>query len=172
LSDEKKSKSQRRQRAHQVTVNDSTSESDSESDALMISHKLLLASAISKWIVDSGATCHMCSDSGLFESLENLRHPIDVSVGDGRTLKATGRGIVSLNMKLPNGNLKKRKLIDVLYVPKLSYNLLSVSKASENGKTTEFNGPFCQIFDARKRLRSCSGNESRKSLLFELFKLQ
>lgn len=151
LSDEKKSKSQGRQRAHQVTVKD-TSESDGESDALMISHKVLSTSATSKWIVDSGATCHMCSDSGLFESLKNLKHPIDVSVGDGRTLKATGRGIVSLNMNLPDGKLKKRKLIDVLYVPKLSYNLLSVSKASENGKTTEFNGTVCRIFDVRKKL--------------------
>ena len=44
----------------------------------MISHNMLSASATTKWIVDSGATCDMCSDRGLFKSLQNLEYPIDV----------------------------------------------------------------------------------------------
>ena len=99
--------------------------SDSESDALMVSHTVLSASTMTKWIIDSGASCHMCCDSGLFDKLEVLIHPIDVSVGDGRSLKATGRGMISLNMQLSDEKLNKCRLLDVLYVPKLSYNLLS-----------------------------------------------
>ena len=141
---------QGKQRANKVTVNESSS--DSEIEALMISHNMLSVSATRKWIVDSGASCHMCCDSGLFETLENLKHPIDVSVGDGHSLKATGRGIISLNMRLSFEKLTKCKLMDVLYVPKLSYNLLSVSKATEAGATTEFNEQGCQIYNGSNKL--------------------
>ena len=74
--------------------------SDSGSDSLMVSHTLLSASTTTKWIIDYGVSCHMCCDSGLFDKIEVLTHPIDVSVGDGHSLKATGRGIISLSMKL------------------------------------------------------------------------
>ena len=37
-------------------------------------------------------------------------------------------------MVLPNGKVKSCALCDVLYVPKLSYNLVSVAKASLMGK--------------------------------------
>ena len=141
---------QGKQRANKVTVNESSS--DSEIEALMISHNMLSVSATRKWVVDSGASCHMCCDSGLFETLENLKHPIDVSVGDGHSLKATGRGIISLNMRLSFEKLTKCKLMDVLYVPKLSYNLLSVSKATEAGATTEFNELGCQIYNGSNKL--------------------
>ena len=54
-------------------------------------------------------------------------------------------GVVLLEMKLPGGKTRKCKLVDVLYVPKLSYSLLSVSKTIESGKTTKFNETRCQI---------------------------
>ena len=39
-------------------------------------------------------------------------------------------------MKLPGEKRKRLKLQNTLFVPDLSYNLLSVSKASEAGMTT------------------------------------
>ena len=78
------------------------------------------------WIVDSRATCHMCNDRKLFVELHNLEKPQEVTLGDGHDLDAIGRGVVVLETKLPSGRTKKCKLHDVLYVPKLSYNLLSV----------------------------------------------
>ena len=81
--------------------------SDNGSDALMVSHTVLSASTTTKWIIYSGASCLMCCDSELFDKLEGLTHPIDVSVGDGRSLKATRRGIISLNMKLSDEKLNK-----------------------------------------------------------------
>ena len=80
--------------------------------------------------MDSGATCHMCSNKELFSELCPVAKKTDVTLGDGRQLEATGRGNVSLTMNLPNGAHKCR-LLDVLYVPSLAYNLLSVSKAAE-----------------------------------------
>jgi hypothetical protein len=39
-------------------------------------------------------------------------------------------------MKLSDGGVRRCKLLDVLYVPGLAYNLLSVSKAVESGSMT------------------------------------
>ena len=124
--------------------------SDSGSDALMVSYTVLSASTTTKLIIDSGASCHMCCDSGLFDKLKVLTHPIDVSVGDGRSLK--GRGIISLNMKLSDEKLNKCRLLDVLYVPKLSYNLLSVPKVTDLDKTTDFDEKGCKIYTAKGKL--------------------
>ena len=68
-------------------------------------------------------------------------------LGDGHALEAFGRGIVILEMRLPDGKTKSCKACDMLYVPKLSYNLLSVSKAPDAGKTTKCNESSCQILD-------------------------
>ena len=103
-------------------------------------------------IVDSGATCHMCNDRKLFVELCNLEKPLEVTLGDGHALDAVRRGVVVLEAKLPSGRLKTCKLHDVLYVPKLSYNLLSVSKATEAGKVTRFGEANCQILDAKGKL--------------------
>ena len=48
-------------------------------------------------------------------------------------------------MNVPNGKIQKCKLPDVLYVPDLSYNHLSVSKAPKNGKSFEFGQSHCNI---------------------------
>ena len=52
-------------------------------------------------------------------------------------LEAQGTGVVTL--KLPGGRTLTGRLNDVLYVPQLAYNLLSVSKMTEMGKKMRFN---------------------------------
>ena len=42
-------------------------------------------------------------------------------------------------MNLPDGSCSKCCLLGVLFVPSLSYNLLSVSKAAEKGKEAKLN---------------------------------
>ena len=49
----------------------------------------------------------------------------DVTLGDGHTLEATGQGTVSLMMNLSDGSSRKCRLLDVLFVPSLMYNLLT-----------------------------------------------
>ena len=83
-----------------------------------------------------GATCHISNSKELFEQLL----PIDqkVTLGDGRALQAAGTGVVELKLKLPDGETKIGRLSDVLYVPTLSYNLLSVPKSAEAGNVVRF----------------------------------
>jgi len=46
-------------------------------------------------------------------------------------------------MVLSDGTKKGCVLKKVLYVPKLAYNLVSVSKAADAGKTVQFDGSMC-----------------------------
>ena len=57
-----------------------------------------------------------------------------------------------LESKLPSGRTRKLKLSGVLYVPKLMYNLLSVSKTSDAGKKIRFGESNCQVLDGNKKL--------------------
>ncbi len=71
------------------------------------------------WIVDSGATCHMCQDSKSFTTLSQL---VDVVFGDGQAVTAVGM----LDMVFPNGESKPCTLMSSTY-PRF-HNLISVAK--------------------------------------------
>ena len=86
----------------------------------------------------------MCNDERLFSDFRRLEKPQQVTLGDGHEREAVGRGTVYLAMKMPKGKTSQRKLRDVLFVPKLSYNLLSVSKVVEAGKMTKFDDAHCR----------------------------
>ena len=120
--------------------------SESEREVLVTTHALT-ASSRQKWIVDSGATCHMCNDKDLFSEIKGLETPQEITLGDGHVLQATAEGTVTLTTLLPDGNTKECELKNVLLVPKLSYSLLSVSKASEAGKITKFDSFGCEIIN-------------------------
>ena len=111
-----------KQKANKATLNQDDNSSCSETDALVISHALS-ASNTRSWIVDSGATCHMCNDETMFSRFHLLEQPQQVKLGDGHILEATAHGIVSLQMNLSDAKTRRCKLHDVLFVPKLSYNL-------------------------------------------------
>jgi hypothetical protein len=75
------------------------------------------------WYIDSGASCHM---TGVREHLIDLTQIGDVEVvlGDDRVVKAVGCGTVSF---------QRESLTEVLYVPGLKKNLVSVSAIEERG---------------------------------------
>ena len=144
-----------KQKAHKVEVRQvDTSSSESESVGLVVHHALSASSSnqLNSWIVDSRATCHMCNNKMLFSKLDGLKQSLEVTLGDGHVLEATGHGIVVLKMKLPQGKSMKCKLHNVLYVPMLSYNLLSVSKVTEFGKTISFSDDSSQITSVNQKL--------------------
>ena len=93
----------------------------------------------------------MCNDKQLFSELRHLETPQEVTLGDGHGLEATTEGTVTLETMLPDGSTKKCRLENVLLVPNLSYSLLSVSKASEAGKTTKFDKFGCEIRNKTRR---------------------
>ena len=78
--------------------------SDSDSDiGLVVSHALSIeeSKSLSNWIVDSGATCHICNNDSQFLNLNSLEKPMDITLGDGHSLKATKQGVVEIAVKTP-----------------------------------------------------------------------
>ena len=111
-----------------------------------------------RWIIDSGATSHTCNDRDLFIGLYPLKSPLEVLLGDGHKLTATAYGTVKLLMKSGQRSSRKCILHDVLYIPELSYNLLSVSKAVERGNIVKFGSSSCIIRDSNRKLITIAQN--------------
>lgn len=116
------------------------------------------------WITDSGATRHMCNNIELFSSSKELNTPVTVEVGDLRKLKGTAFGNVELKLKLPHGQSKQCTLRDVLFVPELGYNLLSIPSVTQSGKTANFTQHRCEILDKYGKILCVA--ERRKNLYF------
>ena len=114
---------------------------------LVTRHVLGVSQPAHDWIVDSGATCHICNSKELFEDFHPLSEPQKVALGDGHTLEAVGTGAVEVKLELPGGGSRIGRLNEVLYVPTLAYNLLSVSKAIEAGKTVTFGKTQGEVID-------------------------
>ena len=87
----------------------------------------------------------MCNNDKMFAKFNSFKRAQEVTLGDRHLLEATGEGIVQVKMKLPDGTIRRCNLRNVLFILKLAYNLLSVSKVAEAGKTTKFDKSGCQI---------------------------
>lgn len=156
LEAEKEQKSSQQQHAanKSATKGDNDSSSSESEGAGVVIHALSASESEQRdaWIIDSGATCHMCHNKELFIKLETLKQPLEVILGDGRARSATAKGNVVLNMLLPNGKTTRCELQEVLYVPKLSLNLLSISKATQKGKVAKFTKTACYVLDRQHTL--------------------
>ena len=161
---EKKQKSELEKHHHRSTrteqkVNSAETrklQSSSEDEVGLVHQHVFSADGVNEytgtqWIIDSGATSHICSDRGLFVELKRLEQPLDVVLGDGRVLQTNHCG--SVNLCLKSGSLARRcKLHNVLFVPQLTYCLLSVSKAVEKGIQFTFNEKGCIVRDIKGKL--------------------
>ena len=80
--------------AFKVTITaDNENSSDSESTGLVVQHVLSACFyGRDQWILDSGATCHVCNDPATFSDLQPLSVPLNITLGDSRNVQAVGQG--------------------------------------------------------------------------------
>ena len=97
------------------------------------------------WYIDSGASQHFTHQKELFTEYEEIPTK-KVFMGDDRTLDAIGQGTIQVNL---NSTSQQHTLTfkEVLYVPEIAKNLLSVSKATSEGLSFSFDHSGCQITD-------------------------
>ncbi|KAG8503616.1 hypothetical protein CXB51_001792 [Gossypium anomalum] len=93
------------------------------------------------WLLDSGCTNHMSPDATIFKTLDRSCKT-KVKVGNGQFIKAEGKGDVLICT--PTGN---KVIPNVLLVPEIDRNLLSISQLLEKGYSVVFKGQKCQITD-------------------------
>ena len=149
-SHETKTDAKKKKFATRQNVYAAENKSNEEVIGLVVEHALA-ADVLTNWIVDSGATCHMCYEEDLFIEMTKLEEPQKITVGDGYSVEAVSKGTVELMMKVPGEEVRRCNLSEVLYVPKLSYNLLSVSKATKTDKMFQFGQSSCSIMDINNR---------------------
>ena len=91
------------------------------------------------WILDSGATHHMCGDQTHFQNFEPYNARISIANGD--SIEAKGVGEILISVENGNGDVTPICLRKVLYVPGLGpNNLLSVRCIQQAGATVIFGG--------------------------------
>ncbi|EPZ31744.1 hypothetical protein O9G_000223 [Rozella allomycis CSF55] len=89
-----------------------------------------------EWIVDSGATSHMSSHRELFENNVEKKNARSVSTAGTETMKIEGSGEIPLRVKNSKGEIKEVRLYNVLHVPSMNSNLMSIPKLLKNPEIT------------------------------------
>jgi hypothetical protein len=100
----------------------------------------------SSWLIDSGCTNHMTADVSLFRDLDKS-YLSKVRIGNGDFVKVEGKGAIEVETLSGTKTLK-----NVLYVPKINQNLVSVGQLIESGYSIFFNDGVCDIKDKNRVL--------------------
>ncbi|XP_078437675.1 uncharacterized protein LOC144708301 [Wolffia australiana] len=98
------------------------------------------------WYLHTGASIHMCGKKSYFQTMnEDLKGL--VRFGDGSSIKYEGKGDVLVNCK--NGELMR--FVNVLFVPNLKTNILSLGKLDDQGCETNLKNGYLTIHDKKGR---------------------
>lgn len=105
---------------------------------------------VNDWYIDSGASCHMSLREDWFDEL-TASSISEITAANSSRMKVAGVGDIELVVQ-QNGGVRAIKTRNVLCVPDLMANLLSVSKIVESGNTIKFVPTGCQIFDCNSKM--------------------
>ena len=109
------------------------------------------------WYLDTGASSHMTGKKEFFHNIDdNMKGRVRFS--DGSTIPYEGKGNISITLK--NGEILL--IQNVLYLPDLKTNILSLGKLDDQGCKTSLSNGFLTIHDRVGRLltktKKTSGN--------------
>lgn len=93
---------------------------------------------INVWVLDTGASDHMIANQSYFSTYKKLDKPRVVRYGNKGLSDIIGVGDVKVTSKVGHNKYKKLLLRNVLHVPQLGRNLLSLGAASDQGSTGIF----------------------------------
>ena len=88
----------------------------------------------SVWFLDNGASFHMTGDRDLFSDLEDKDLGVHIKMGDDGRYSATGIGTISFERE----SSKPFVLKEVMHVPGLKKNLISVAMLEDKGYDVVF----------------------------------
>ena len=96
------------------------------------------------WIIDSGATQHMTFDGAALSEYVEFKQPAAITLGDNGVIYAYGKGTYHLITDV-NGHAQNIALKNVLYLPHLGKNLLSVRAMTSLDAVVQFEAEECKI---------------------------
>lgn len=116
------------------------------------------------WILDTGATMHMCAKHKLFSHLSSTPYNIPIKLPDGRLNHVTQIGDVNLTSKL--------SIKDVLYTPTFRFNLLYVNKLANSAQIKfTFFPSYCLLHDLRTKEVIAKGKTIGSLYVFDKFSI-
>jgi hypothetical protein len=116
------------------------------------------------WYIDSGASSHMTGFREHFSDLRDTEVRIEISLGDDRVVRVAGVGTVAFQ----RDGMPPISFTDVLYVPGMKKNLISVSTLQDRGLEVTFRGTEVLIHPRGSSLASGQVIGVRDGKLFRL----
>lgn len=104
----------------------------------------------SDFCIDSGASSHLCNQLDLFEDFTDVDSR-KVFLADGNSVEILGKGTINIKVYPKNSPSLDVTIHEVLYVPELEENLISVKKLNEKGLDVLFSGGDCYIVGGKQR---------------------
>jgi hypothetical protein len=126
------------------------------------SHALIsINSSLDAWIIDSGASNHMVASKEVHSSLDACKGP-PILMGDNSSIEVTDKG----RIKLTNESFE-----NVLHVPKIYVNLLSVYQMMNSSTKNKFifKPNFLDIYDMQTNSRVATNEVNHQSRLYTFF---
>ena len=102
------------------------------------------AQRTTSWLLDSGASEHMCDKREWFVTYENVNN-YPIRIGDGRILYAIGKGNINI-LAFTGSKWEENFLANVLHVTGLKYNLFSMGTALKKNMNFESNNTECTFY--------------------------
>nr|XP_012466448.1 unnamed protein product [Gossypium raimondii] len=116
-------------------------DSDQEEQVFAVSCSAAQQRVPSGWLLDSGCTNHMTPDAAIFKSLDRSCRT-KVRIGNGHFIQAEGKCDVLISTSTGT-----KVISNVLLVPEIDRNLLSIAQLLEKGYSVMFKDNQCQISD-------------------------
>jgi hypothetical protein len=136
---------------------DSILQRASSSSMVASGNTCLHSSSSPSWVIDSGASDHMTSNSSLLSNISNPCSPFSVTVANGTKTPVQGIGTVSTpNLAFSN----------VLYLPEFPFTLLSVHKLTVALHCSIAFFPSYCVFQDLKTKRTIGGGFEKDGLYY------
>ena len=127
------------------TIKKATANIVEEENLVAMISEVNLTSTNPGWWLDSGATVHVCKDRSLFKTFDANSFVKEVQMGNTACINVAGQGSVELDFT----SCKKLTLLNILYVPDMRKNLVSVDLLCKKG--------FRVVFESDKVILSKAG---------------
>lgn len=121
------------------------SSSDSKGNSMFAAFRA--EAVMDDWYIDSGATDHMTAHRNNFDEIFDFKG--EIKAANNTVMNAVGKGNISMQMSTPSGS-GSVVVNDVLHVPSLGVNLLSIKKIVDHENSVIFDRNGCIILNSEK----------------------
>lgn len=118
-----------------------------DTDQMMLCSFVAHTNSSSEWFIDSGASAHMTSSQ---RNMIHVQPPAnnEIVVGNNSRLEVQCAG--DINIKISDEQTTRNTTLkNVLCIPGICANLLSVSQMAKHGCTVVFDSECCKVFNAK-----------------------